>query len=384
VIIDEMGKYLEGAIDTAIDIHFFQDLAEAANRSDGRLIVIGILHQTFARYAERLGLRIQNEWAKVQGRYVDIPVITATDEVIDLLGAAVSCNVEHKSNFVKAEDVAKVVSIRRPGAPLDLAQRLDRCWPLHPVVAALLGPITRRQFGQNERSIFGFLTSAEPGGFTEYLQNTNLNDVHTYEPADLWDYLHMNLESAILASSDGHRWAQAADAIERSRSSGKGIHERVAKTVAIIDLFHDGSGVAAESSVIAASVADASRSEVRKALNYLIQTSCLVFRRHLNAYAIFEGSDFDIDTKVAARLERMESLNITTLNRLADLRPILAMKHYIDTGTPRWYDTELVELTYDGISAQARMPSSGSAGKFILVLPLLDLPPEDVKAQLTQ
>ncbi len=382
VIIDEMGKYLEGAADRAVDIHFFQDLAEAANRSDGRLVVIGILHQAFERYAERLGSRIQDEWAKIQGRYVDIPVITAIDEVIDLLGKAISSGVDHKKSLKTAKEVANVVSVRRPGAPSDLAERLDQCWPLHPVAAALLGPITRRRFGQNERSLFGFLASAEPGGFTEFLQRTNVSDGRTYEPADLWDYLHLNLEAAILASSDGHRWAQAVDVIERSRRSGDALHERVAKSVAIIDLFHNGSGIAAELHVIAASISDASKNDVRDALEHLSQSSCLVFRRHLDAYAIFAGSDFDIDKEVAARLENTESLNVATLSRLADLRPILAKKHYFDTGTPRWYDAELVELTQDGIPAKALMPSAGSAGKFVLALPSLNLTADEASAEL--
>lgn len=384
VVIDEMGKYLEGAADRAVDIHFFQDLAEAANRSDGRLIVIGILHQAFERYAERLGSRVQDEWSKIQGRYVDIPIITAIDEVIDLLGKAISCSADHKSSFKTSKVIAKAVSVRRPGAPGDLSERLDRCWPLHPVVAALLGPITRRRFGQNERSLFGFLASAEPGGFTEYLQNTDFASGRTYEPADLWDYLHLNLESAILASSDGHRWAQAVDVIERSRRSGNALHERVAKTVAIIDLFHNGSGVAAEPIVIAASISTANKTSVQKALDHLAQSSCLVFRRHLEAYAVFAGSDFDIDREVATRLESTESLNVTTLSQLADLRPILAKKYYFETGTPRWYDAELVELSHDGIPSKTLTPSLGSAGKFVLVLPSLELTPSEAKATLQE
>ena len=49
---------------------------------------------------------------------------------------------------------------------------LEACWPLHPVVACLLGPISRRRFGQNQRSIFGFLNSSEPHGFQDFLNDT--------------------------------------------------------------------------------------------------------------------------------------------------------------------------------------------------------------------
>ena len=44
VFIDEMGKLLEGAAREGSDVYFFQQLAELASRSDGRLMVVGILH----------------------------------------------------------------------------------------------------------------------------------------------------------------------------------------------------------------------------------------------------------------------------------------------------------------------------------------------------
>ena len=68
-----MGKYLEEATRQGGDIHFFQELAELASRTKGRLVVLGILHQSFEQYASRLGEKTRKEWAKVQGRYVDIP-----------------------------------------------------------------------------------------------------------------------------------------------------------------------------------------------------------------------------------------------------------------------------------------------------------------------
>ena len=54
VFIDEMGKMLEGAARDVSDVYFFQQLAEMASRSDGRLVVVGILHQAFEEYSYRL------------------------------------------------------------------------------------------------------------------------------------------------------------------------------------------------------------------------------------------------------------------------------------------------------------------------------------------
>ena len=47
LLVDEMGKFLEGAARDMADVYFFQQLAEIASRSSGRLIVVGILHQAF-------------------------------------------------------------------------------------------------------------------------------------------------------------------------------------------------------------------------------------------------------------------------------------------------------------------------------------------------
>ena len=41
LVIDEMGKFLEGAAADGADIYFFQELAEAASRARGRLVVVG-------------------------------------------------------------------------------------------------------------------------------------------------------------------------------------------------------------------------------------------------------------------------------------------------------------------------------------------------------
>jgi len=194
LLIDELGKYLESAAADGKDIHFFQELAEAASRAPGRLVVIGILHQAFEQYAHRLGREARDEWAKIQGRFSDVPLIAPVDEVIDLLGRAINANIAHPDTACTAELVAQSMLSRRPGTASNLGARLDASWPLHPVTAAVLGPMSRRRFGQNERSVFGFLTSAEPGGFQEFLRAAPSASSASFGPDQFWDYLRINLE----------------------------------------------------------------------------------------------------------------------------------------------------------------------------------------------
>jgi len=154
---------------------------------------------------------MRDEWAKIQGRFIDLVVNTAGEEQIDLISRAIESDHHPVKPGVLASSVAGFARRDRAADAARLASMLEACWPLHPVVACLLGPVSRRRFGQNQRSIFGFLNSSEPHGFQDFLGQAG--DGELYGTDRLWDYLRINLEPSILASPDGHRWALAAEAL---------------------------------------------------------------------------------------------------------------------------------------------------------------------------
>jgi len=184
LFIDEMGKFLEGASRSGGDVFFFQQLAEIANRSEGRLVVIGVLHMAFNEYSGRLNFEAKKEWLKIEGRFIDLGLNISGEEQVELLGRAIQSE-KSFSNKKLCKTVYNEISSRRSGTSPELVQSLTACWPIHPIVAAFLGPLSRRRFGQNQRSLFGFLNSAEPSGFRDFLANNHLTSL--YAPADLWD-----------------------------------------------------------------------------------------------------------------------------------------------------------------------------------------------------
>lgn len=369
LIIDELGKYLEAATNGDADIHFFQDLAEAAARSEGRLLIIGILHQSFDQYVRRFGNEVQEDWAKIQGRFVDIPIVTATDEVLDLIGHALEVTDPSLSDMDIAGVVANAIKRRRPGSSDNLKARLQACWPLHPVTASLIGPLSRRRFGQNERSIFGILNSSEPSGFQEFLKTHSL-DGGLYDPAQLWDYLRANLEPAILASPDAHRWSLAVDALQRTERQGETLHFQLIKSIAVIELFNGGSGVVPERDILLTCIQDAKPDAVDEALQDLKAWSVIAYRRHLDAFALFAGSDFDLAEAVTEAVSRRGGdLSFEMLSDVAGIQPILAKKHYFQTGTLRWFTPSLASIQDLAKLVEHYAPSEGASGQFLLVIP---------------
>ena len=294
--------------------------------------------------------------------------IVAGEEQIDLLSRAIESDHRPRKPGGLASKVADFALRERAGDAAQLAATLEACWPLHPVVACLLGPISRRRFGQNQRSIFGFLNSSEPHGFQDFLNHAG--DSELYGPERLWDYLRTNLEPSILASPDGHRWALAAEAVERCESiGGDMLHIKLLKTISVIDLFKERSGLVAKLDILQTCFSKISAKTLEKALSQLDNWSFTIFKKFLDARAIFAGSDFDIDRAVHAALDEIDEVDFKELSSLAGLQPILAKRHYHETGALRWFDVDIVPVSGLVEFAANLAPKNGAIGQFLLTIP---------------
>ncbi len=369
LFIDEMGKFLEAAAQNEADVYIFQQLAEAASRSKGRFLIIGVLHQAFEEYAHRLSHEMRDEWAKIQGRFIDLVVNAAGEEQIDLISRAIKGEPSSEETAsLPANKVAACVHRERKEEIAPLADMLGACWPLHPVTTCLLGPISRRRFGQNQRSIFGFLNSSEPHGFQDFLKHASGDNL--YSPDRLWDYLHINLEPSILASPDGHRWALAVEALERCESLGSAALDiRLLKTIAVIGLFKERSGIVANIDLLASCFPETSRKKLQGAFSRLSKGSFIILKKFLDAYAVFAGSDFDIEQATQDALDEIDGIDFQPLNELAGIHPLLAKRHYHKTGVLRWFDVKIVPVC-DLLEYATRFdPKSEAIGQFLLAIP---------------
>ncbi|MEM8724762.1 MAG: ATP-binding protein [Pseudomonadota bacterium] len=366
IVLDELGRGLEAAAEGDGDIHLLQDLAECASRAQGRLIVIGILHQSFEEYAARLERATRDTWAKIQGRFVDISVAITIEETIGLMAEALG----HRRASSRLRPLCEeAVGTMRPAPSQSVAaalsQKLARCRPLHPVTALLLPPLSRRKFGQNQRSVFSFLYSAEPFGLQDFGKEEEYSD--HYPPDLLWDYLQANFEPAILASSDAKRWLIGQDALERCMARGGEQTElRLLKTIALLDFLQGRCGLVADEATLCVALDECPEKDVRSALLRLKERSEVVYRRHAGVYRMYAGSDFDVDAHIEELLAVPVKVDLESIRALADLQPVLAKRHHIETGAMHWFD---VRLTTPDLLAQTPELASNYFGEIVLVLP---------------
>lgn len=341
IIVDELGKFFEHAIASGGDVHFLQDLAERAARSDGRLVVVGILHQSFEQYAGRLSRGARDEWAKVQGRFQNVPFVAQADEVAALLARAVVAEARPEEAAGLARRTAEFVATRRPIDVDALSRSLEEAWPLHPVTSLLLGPVSRQRFAQNERSVFGFLSSAEPNGFQEHLASTPASAGDAwFGPDKLWDYLISSFGSALAVGPDSSRLSLAIEAVERAGMRGP-LCGRLAKAAAMLEFFRNGSGLAVADELLSLCAPGEKKGAIEAALKELVERAILIRQPRLGGYALFAGSDFDLDEAIKKHSEKLDAAALIDLPSRVSVGPIAAKRHYFETGALRTFDVAL-------------------------------------------
>jgi type II secretory pathway predicted ATPase ExeA len=368
LFLDEMGKLLEHAASSSGDAYFFQLLGEAASRSEGRLIVVGILHQSFQEYASRLARDIKDEWGKIQGRFIDIPVNLSGDEQIELVSKAIIASEQPDSARRNAEAAAELLADVRRGASLVSKELLTSAWPLNPLVTLVLGPASRRSYGQNQRSIFSFLGSSELFGFQDYLQKADIDEPQEYTLADFWDYLNFNLQASIAVSVDCHHFANARDAIARWETrGGSELGMQSLKAIAILELTQKQTGVGATRDALSVAT-NQTKAAIEQLLSELEAESIIVFRKFRGTYSLFDGSDFDIEVALNEALRERSDFDLSSISNALSAPNIVAKRHYRKTGALRWCELKVMLESQVEAYIKAFVPTNSCFGAFIIAL----------------
>ena len=365
IVIDEMGKFLDAVTRHNGDLYIFQQLAELANRSCGRIVVVGILHQAFNEYARCLNFNAQNEWHKIQGRFIDLAINVAGEEQIALIAKAITAPKANKHYANISTEISTLIAHNKQGVQSHIQSYLLQTFPLHPITTCLLGPLSKRRFGQNQRSIFAFLTSAEAGGFKEFINTTEYDTTILYTPDRLYDYIRFNLEPSIMASVDASHWATGLEALNRCEKQGGDIHHiQVLKTIILLDMFMTQSGIIADVDTLRTVVAD---DILQPVLHDLTHWSILIFKKYQNLYSLYEGSDFDMDLALTEAQSKIHDIDPSKTAQVTGLRPIIAKKHYHATGALRWFDIKIMTPNQCA-DATAHTLSKGANGCLIILL----------------
>lgn len=376
LVVDELGKFLEFAArtQTAGDLFLLQQLAEATAQSTSEgLYLVTILHQSFERYAADLRPAVREEWAKVQGRFEDVAFQEPPEQLLELIARALVAKQPTPQYLQPLHQEAK--ELAQIAAELNLAPKgmsarafgraLKNCAPLHPLVTLALVRLCRK-FGQNQRSLFSFLTSREKYGFSSFLQRS-CHPVQFYSLADLYDYLADGFGSGLAVGESAARWAEIQSALDRASALGD-TEIRFIKTVGVLSAIGQVGDLKASPEVVRFALG-VDATEYRKSKRVLAERSLIVERKHSGTVALWEGSDLDLDEEVK-KAERYVASNASLAEKLNQLwapRPFVAKRHSFLTGTLRYFPVRFADIPTLNKSLEVE---PGADGLVLYCLPL--------------
>lgn len=362
-ILDEMGKLLDHIARNSGDLHLFQELSEKINRLSTKecpFLFLGVLHQAFSDYAKGLSHQIALEWAKIQGRYVDIAYRISLDESVALVSKTIKKTKNKIPNPVVVlnerliDDVMLSISSRLTESSPKIKQYFINALPLHPLTTILLGAIAKSSFSQNERSIFSFLLSVEPLSFRKFLEE-DVEYYKTYTIVDLWDYLSHNLQHQILGSKEGHSWSVVEESLTLlSKQMNKlqinknidldQLYFNIVKAIAMMNLFGKPLGVYPTKKLIANALptSAASLDFLDECLENLQSWGVITYWNRTDSYEVVETSELNIQQLLEEKLQTLS--NQQNYFEQIDYKgsAILAKRHYQQKGVMRWMDQHLV------------------------------------------
>ena len=270
----------------------------------------------------------------------------------------------------------------------EFLQLLENCLPLHPTVALIAGPLFRR-FAQNERSLFALLNSGEPHGLQNFLANRSYDGrrLPFFSLPDLYDYINTAFGNRLYGSSDGKKWAGIESAIARLPNPSP-LMVALIKTIGLLGVVGEVSvNLKSSTDVLLYALDDGAESfaqEFDDALSELEKRSIAIYRRHSEAYSLWEGSDVDIESRLSeagSQLDANQRL-ATIISDVLPPQPLIARRHLFLTGTLRYFTVLYTDV--ERFDADLEEPLGDADGLILYALPASEFEAETLVKKATE
>ncbi|NER53116.1 MAG: hypothetical protein F6J92_42080, partial [Symploca sp. SIO1A3] len=371
LIIDELGKNLEYAArhQGIEDLYLLQQIAELQLKENHQVYFLGLLHQSFAGYSERLAAVEQSEWSKIEGRFESIPFAESPSQMTRLIGQAI--------DRTQADPILSVIDtcaqdwfnvLQSVLTENEISQKvLADGYPLHPL-AALVLPMLCTRYAQNDRSLFTFLTSDETYAFPEFLKSETVqgDEIPTLKLYQIYDYFVESV-TGLASRINLQRWVEIQGLIQDARDRNPDVL-KVLKTIGILNLVTSTGVLRATPQLVTLALCNRADDETEQEqwqdiIKKLQQNGLITYRNQLDELRIWAGSDFNVEAAIYSLLEKERTSAAELLSAIRPLKPLVAARHYTTTGTLRYFEqryvdslTNLAELqcsiaNYDGLIA---------------------------------
>lgn len=332
LVYDEFGRMLQNVKPELLNkfMQQLQDIAELANNQCKNLSILFIAHKPISHYFSYLEKDKRSEFAKIEKRFT-ITSIRSDHATFYNIASQIISESRHEqindSNLVTQNK--RLVKYRLFSQDFNSTEIeniiIKGCYPMHPVAMYLL-PVISKIFGQNERTLFSFLTDSTNLGLLGHIKNSN----SFYYPDYLVDYFFSTNEF----DSEDHKDINIyrRNVIELSKNlQGTDLlaSERLYKFIMIWNVTNSGNYVSLDNHFISYALG-IDELYIVKRLEKLLELKLIRFNSIKKSWQLIESSSVNIDDEVQKRKSYINShkdLVTITLNKYNPFKYLYSTDH---------------------------------------------------------
>ncbi len=343
IVVDEFGKILEHAANNnpEKELYFLQKLSEFVNVPSRSIILLTTLHQNFGSYAAKLTETQRNEWHKVKGRFQEIVFVEPVEQLLSLTAKRLNTQCQLSKGEELSLSLLYDLGVRSKIVSRNLGYKTaESLYPLDTISAVCL-TLAIQKYGQNERSLFSFLSAKGVGSINDFKSTPST----TYNVAMVYDYLTYHFYSAITeTNADSMGWRSLSVAIERIEGSNlDGVIIKAClkliKTIGLINMFFNGI-VLDDDFLITYGENALGLTNTQELIKTLISHKIVRFAKYKSQYILFEGTNIDMEEELykAASIVPTPTLSVEEIAPYISQKAAIASASYYRNGTPRYFE----------------------------------------------
>lgn len=346
IVVDEFGKVLEHAAknNPERELYFMQKLAEFVNHPSRNILLLTTLHQNFGAYAKDLTEAQKNEWQKVKGRFMEITFVEPVEQLLYLA----SKQLLHKYENTDIANAKRLYCLAQETRLLSNAFSEQTALQLYPLDAFSAYTITSaiQRYGQNERSLFSFLSTRGVNSIRDF----EPNDRCSYNLANVYDYVVYNFYSYLKdVNTDSMSWSSMQVAIERA----EGLQwenaidmtnaVKMLKSIGLLNLFGKANFRLTESQMCEYAANAMGVDNATYIIQRLRNAKIIRYAEYKSRLLLFDGTDIDLEAEIL----KAGSIVARPVDFIDDLRNFINKRiapvkaHYYQKGTPRFFEYEI-------------------------------------------
>lgn len=347
IVVDELGKFLEYSVKNNPDeeLYFIQQLAEFANDKETNVLFLSTLHQNFDAYASGLSKSQRTEWEKVKGRLKELTFNEPIEQLLYLVAEFLG---EEFDKFRKPEYSSKLISSIQNTGAFNLLTNVEQKFveSLYPFDLLSVMVLTKafQQYGQNERSLFHFLSTDEKYGLHDY----DSSKYPYYNLCCVYDYLQYNYYSVLSSKYNPSffKWSLLRNSLERAEMElVENVEEAksVIKTIGLLNLLGASASKVNDELLLNYGEVALGLKDTGAILNLLLKKKIIRYQKYNDKYKLFEGTDIDIDQLIEDKKISSDPIVdiIAELKGRFKLGIVQAKAVTYKLGTPRFWEFKI-------------------------------------------